>query len=131
MKLWISSEADIDVAEQYREVRRFLESEINKCLENVVFDNGYDKWAYIAMIRDNKNWAEEIAKKHVKRKILEFRLKIDHGDFLNGNFYQRANLFIDALQRSVGKMEDLGISDSDREKLSVILESVRTSLTHE
>ncbi|MFD1801386.1 Imm44 family immunity protein [Mixta tenebrionis] len=131
MKLWISSEADIDVAEQYREVRRFLEFEINKCLEEIVFDNDYEKWAYIAMIRDNKNWAEEIAKKHVKRKVLEFRLKIDHGDFLHGNFHQRVNLFIDALQRSVEKMKKLGISDSDRDKLSVILESVRVSLTHE
>ncbi|MGG8094669.1 Imm44 family immunity protein [Klebsiella aerogenes] len=131
MKLWISSEADIDVAEQYREVRYFLEPEINKYLEEIVFDNNYDKWAYVAMIRDNKNWAVEIAKKHVKRKVLEFRLKIDHGDFLNGNFYQRVALFIDALQRSIEKMEKLGVSENDRDKLSVILESVRAPLTHE
>ncbi|MGP9314091.1 Imm44 family immunity protein [Yersinia pseudotuberculosis] len=128
MKLWVSSEADIDVAELYRETRIFIEKQVNSNLDEITFDHDYDKWAFIVMIRDSKNWADEVAKRHIKRKVLEFRLKIDHNEFLNGNFSQRANLFLDALQRSIDKMENLGISLEDRNKLYGILASVKSEL---
>ncbi|SFD51269.1 Imm44 family immunity protein [Pragia fontium] len=128
MKLWISSEADVDVAELYRETRIYIEKEVNDQLGEVKVDNLYEKWAFIAMIRENKGWADEIAKRHVKRKVLEFRLKIEHDVFLNGDFNARANLFLDSLRLSVDKMERLGISSDDRNKLYSVLESVRNDL---
>ncbi len=78
----VSSEADIDVAELYRDTRIFIEKQVNSNLDEITFDHDYDKWAFIVMIRDSKNWADEVAKRHIKRKVLEFRLKIDHNEFL-------------------------------------------------
>ncbi|SUP85800.1 Imm44 family immunity protein [Yersinia wautersii] len=128
MNLWISGEIDENVSVFHRETRQFIEKEINEKLENINFSHDYEKWALVAMINKDVDWAGEVVKRHIKRKVLEFRLKIDHNEFLNGNFSQRANLFLDALQRSIDKMEDLGISLEDRNKLYGILASVKSEL---
>lgn len=128
MKLWLSAELDHDVSGLYREIRANFMNDINLKLSDIMFDSPYEEWAFIAMIRANKDWAKEVAKRHIKSKSLEFRLKIDHGAFLSGNFNTRANLFLDSLQRSVDKMEKLGISLGDRNKLYAVLDSVRNDV---
>lgn len=128
MKLWLSAELDHDVSSLYREIRAIFMNDINLKLSNIIFDSPYDEWAFIAMIRSNKDWAKEVAKRHIKSKSLEFRLKIDHDAFLNGDFSIRTNLLLDSLCLSVDKMEKLGISLDDRNKLYSVLESVRNDL---
>lgn len=124
MKLWISAEADIDVADKYRSVRQFIEQKVNEFLTTVCIENEFEKWAFIAIIRSDQGWGTEVVKQHKKRKVLEFRLKIDHGDFLQGDFEQCVNLMKDSLLCSVKKMGGLDISVSDRKKLISALESL-------
>lgn len=121
MKLWMATEADSDVADAFREVRKIIEEKINLRLIDLSLENSFEKWAFIAMIRADENWANEVVKKNSKRKVLEFRLKVDHESFLNGSLAERERLLLSALSCSVDKMKKLGVSDDDRDSLYSIL----------
>ncbi|MDR5741433.1 MULTISPECIES: Imm44 family immunity protein [unclassified Caballeronia] len=118
----MATEADSDVADAFREARKIVEDKINSRLISLSLQNSFEKWAFIAMIRSDKDWANEIAKKNSQKKVLEFRLKIDHERFLNGDLVERQRLLLSALSCSVDKMEKLGISDNDRSLLYSILQ---------
>src|SRR6266404_4419499 len=125
MKLWMSSEAQADVDEIYSSVRKEIETALNKQLSSVSLDTKFEEWAFIAIIRkqDHPDYPE-LSKKHLRRKVLEFRLKIDHSKFLSASDAERRKMVINALRRCVFLMSDLGISGEDSQKLNALLQAI-------
>lgn len=126
MRLWTSGEVDIDVADGYREARNWVEEAVNQELTNVEFSCPFIEWAFIGIVRkeDDRVDYPEIQRKHKKRKVLEFRLKIDHQRFKVGDNFSRRNMIIESLKRSVGLMRTMGITQADLSKLQSVLENV-------
>ena len=87
----------------------------------------YETWAFIPIIKhiDHPNYGEIKKKKDDKRKILEFRLKIDHAEFKAADRKCKEILLLDALDRSVNLMSHFGVSTEDRESLHKVLEKVK------
>ena len=131
MELWTSAEIDVDVYELYSKVSRYIEKTINEKLQPLQFESDYLKWAHIAMIREDEDWADEIIRRSIKRKVLEFRLKINHSAFLAGDFNACALLIIESLRRSVdimGEKVRWKISENDRNQLYRILDEMKTEM---
>ncbi len=122
----MSGEIDLDVSDAYRETRKHVEQIVNEKLSTISFSAPYEKWAFIAIIRHRSHPDyREIKKKDAKRRVLEFRLKIDHALFKAANQANREIILIDALERSVGLMEQFDVPLEDREALQSILAEVK------
>lgn len=111
MKLWTSGEIEADVDDDYREVRKAVEAAVNRNLESIAIVEKAEKWAVIAIIResDSPDYGE-VVKRSSAGKVLEFRLKIPHDQFLNASKEQRISLMFDMLQRSIDLMHKLKVS---------------------
>jgi len=129
MKLWISGEITADVADSYRGARKRLEESVNEMLKSLPLRSEVLKWAFIAIIRpDHHADYAEFSKRHLDRKVLEFRLKIDYQKFLVSSPAQQATMILEALDRSVEMMAQMGIEEGDRAHLKATLESTKASL---
>lgn len=122
MKLWMSGEIQADIADIYRETRKSVEAEVNRLLSGISLPGTAEKWAVIAIIRaeDYPDY-DEIVKKSSGGKVLEFRLKIPHAEFLLASPRQRTRLLFEVLLRSVERMRELGISADTRHVLRALL----------
>ena len=129
MELWMSEEIMADVGRAYMVTRKAIKEAVNEQLRNCPLSTSFKEWAFIAIVLDEDGPDyPEIAKKHVKRKVLEFRLKINHDEFLSASESGRAKLIFDALKRSISLMSELGVSAEDREKLSKALDAANKKL---
>ena len=119
----------LDVADSYRECRKVIESAVNDLMLTETILPEIDKWAYIAIIRDEDHPDySEISTKSSKGKVLEFRLKVSHEKFLKASNSDRIAMVLDSLDRSIDLMPALNISDDNREKIRDILCKVRAGL---
>jgi len=127
MKLWMSGELQADIADAYREVRREIEASVNAKLQDSFPDGPFEEWTVIPIIlaEDDPMFAE-FSKKHVKSKALEFRLKIDHERFLNGDLRERRVLVLDMLERCIGMMAKMGLSQDQISALRTAVTAVRS-----
>ncbi len=122
MKLWMSGEIMADVAEPYRVARNAVEACINEQLKHLTLATPFEKWAFIGILRpDDHPHYPEVCKKHARRKVLEFRLKIDHSEFARSDFQRQKELIIEGLKRSVQKMPDFGVDEQDCSQLMKML----------
>lgn len=122
MKLWMSGEIQHDVAEGYREARLVVQSKVNERLQGITLNTNLDQWAFIGIIRpDDHPDYQEVKKFDKRHRTIEFRLKIDHAQFLSGSHAERVVLIIQALMRSVDLMNSLGIDSDDIDKLKSLL----------
>ncbi|WP_071059047.1 Imm44 family immunity protein [Pelistega sp. MC2] len=104
MRLWTSAEAEHTVGQEYSKIVRGIEKIVNSYIEDKQFSDAYKdwRWAYIAMLEGpimKTMDLPEIVRRSIKRKVLEFRLKIDYQSFLDGDYNQRLKLIIDSLNR--------------------------------
>lgn len=119
----------LDVADSYRECRKVIELAVNDLILTEAILPEIDKWAYIAIIRDEDHPDySEISKKSSKGKVLEFRLKISHEKFLKASYSDRIAMVLDSLDRSIDLMSGLNISDDNRMRIRGILCKVRAGL---
>src|SRR5690348_9459827 len=122
MHLWMSGEVQADVGDAHRSARQAVEQAVNERLKDCSLSVDFDEWAFISIILPHDHPDNpELKKKHAKRKVLEFRLKISHQDFLNADQIGRIGLLIDALKRSVDLMTEFRVSPQDRAKLTTVL----------
>lgn len=122
MKLWMSGEIQHDVAEGYRQARLVVQSKVNERLQRIRLNTNLDQWAFIGIIRpDDHPDYQEVKKFDKRHRTIEFRLKIDHAQFLSGSHAERIVLIIQALRRSVDLMNALGVDSDDIDKLKSIL----------
>ena len=126
MNIWMSGEIDSDVANAHREARKFIQSEVNKLMQDVSLSTSVVTWVYIAIIRSeaSSNYAE-VVKFNSKDDSLEFRLIVDHGQFKRSDDQGKSLLIIESLKRSIKLMGDLSVSDNDRSKLDIIIDKVK------
>lgn len=111
MKLWMSSEAHISVAEELRILSNTIEKHINKYLEETGYENEELKsWDIIITLRDDDVF-KEIINYRPKKKDTEFHLKIDYNTFKNATDKERVNLILDLLIRSLNILEEKGIKN--------------------
>ena len=122
MKLWMSCEAMIELAESFRIVRGKLEKAINHDLENFMSESGFTKWAVIAIIRpDNHPDYQEVVKINRKSKVIECRLKVDYRKYLEGDERERTILLAEMLLKSLSEMKQIPIAESELTFLSMIV----------
>ena len=115
MELWMSGEIEGDVGDAYREVMNLVEEKMNEVFERKDYGSGLSEWAFIAMIfgEHSPDWYEEVRRYHRKDKSAEFRMKIDHAQFLSADRPGRLALLCEALLRSLQAMEEMKINDVD------------------
>lgn len=119
MKLWSSGEIDADVADSFREARKWVEAAINQLLSANDYGDGLDEWAFIAMInRPHIHGYKEVAKLARNKREAEFRLRVSHDEFLAGGEAERKRLLLSALLRSITLMPTIGVADIDMDRLS-------------
>lgn len=130
MKLWMSGEAEADVAEDLRVADLKIESEINRFLLGLEIPEPIDRWAFISIILSDtfiSNYPE-IFRRSLKRKTLEFRLQIPHAQFKAADKNDKIVLILDALERSVNLMAQLKVSASTQAMLHDVVAKARTEL---
>jgi hypothetical protein len=125
VKLWMSAEIQADVDEAYRAVRKGIETSVNELLENASFLEKFEEWNFIAIILkvDSQDYAE-VVKRSSRGKAMEFRLKIPHEAFLTANQAGKTRLVLNALSRSVARMNELNVSSGTQATLQKILAQV-------
>jgi len=125
----MSGEVQADVGDAHRLARKAVEHAVNERLKNCSLSVDFDEWAFISIIRqqDHPDYPE-FKKKHAKRKVLEFRLKIPHQDFLNASEIGRVELLVSALKRSVNLMAEFRVSSEDQTKLLAALDDTYRQL---
>lgn len=124
MKLWMSAELDADVDAKFMAARKPIMDKVNAQLQAHTFTSPWKSWDFICMIMSDEDAYKEVAKKSKKDMSLEFRLKADHGQFLQANPQQAARLVIDALGRSVDKMAGMDVTEPDIQALRAALAAV-------
>lgn len=89
---------------------------MNELLSGASVDN-VERWSFISIILSEKflDGVPEIVRKNNRRKELEFRLHISHGEFKESDEQHRISMMLDAIERSIGLMDGLKVSDSNKE----------------
>jgi hypothetical protein len=119
MIIWISGEIMDDVGDGEMMARKLIEPAINNCIKDKDYGKGLVKWYYIAIILDSHGPPyKEITKYYKTKKEVEFRLKIDHEDFLSGNNAKKVWLMSESLLRSIKLMPEIGVKDVGFERLT-------------
>lgn len=116
MKLWISSEIEADIFEPFRVSSLKVEDSINDVISNKAYGLRLNGWDCIAIIRNDDNF-EEIIKYSHKKKDMDFRLKINYQDFLNGNELDKEKFVFSMLLRSLKLLEEKGLFGSGMDDL--------------
>jgi hypothetical protein len=120
-----------DVGDAYRRLSKPIEADINRELTTRQLRMEFEEWTFIAIILPPTGPAfKELVRGPLKRRALEFKLRIDHEQFLRGTDPERRNLIFDALERSIGLMPKLKVELDDCRILKEVLATVRrTSVT--
>jgi hypothetical protein len=121
-KFWWSGETQADVGDTFAQTMRKIAAELNRLLAGVSFGGKVEQWAFIPIIleEDNPDY-DEVVKKSSRGKVLEFRLKIRHAEFLAANPAEKISLIFKALSRSVDLMGHLGVSTNTQNALREVL----------
>jgi hypothetical protein len=130
MKLWMSCEAMADVGDAFRFARLKLEKAVNFKLEKGGHNLGhFDKWAVIAIIRpDNDPDYDELSRVHKARKVIEFRLKVDHKSFLEGSELARISLLSHMLSRSLDLIPEKQVQRAEIDSIKQVLQEATAEL---
>jgi hypothetical protein len=121
-KFWWSGETQADIGETFAQTMRKIAAELNRLLAGVSFGGKVEQWAFIPIIleEDNPDY-DEVVKKSSRGKVLEFRLKIPHAEFLAATPAERFGLLFKSLSRSVDLMAQLGVSTDTQKTLREVL----------
>jgi len=99
---WFSSEADADVDDALNPIRNEVEDALNEGLSGQTFGKDLTKWALIFILRaEHHPDYNEILRFHARRKVAEFRLKVDHAEFKRATPTIQIRLLLDVVLRSV------------------------------
>ena len=129
MIFWSSSESSSQVTPHLREVRKCTEPLINQQLDLASLESKWDgwKWAFIAIILISPALGVEYPERvrcSKTNRVLEFRLKVDFGEFLGASRAGHIELMFKQLHRSVDLMAKYAVSIKGRETLHQILVKV-------
>lgn len=100
MTLWIGSEIDADVADSFREIRKRVESAINRVITEKSYDLPLTGWDCIAIIRVDEEFKERVRYSR-KTHEMDFRLRLSHTEFKFANSDIREAMLFLMLNRSL------------------------------
>lgn len=118
MIIWMSGELQADVGEAYRIISRELERVINAPLKGIDYSVGQIvKWALIPIIlsprTERSTGYAEVRKYHRKRRVIEFRLKIDHAPFKAADDLGKRRMIFAMILRSVEEARSMKLPPFD------------------
>jgi hypothetical protein len=120
MRLWMSVEADSDVADTYRVARAAVEKAVNNLLQENDYGGSLLEWTVIPIITSQYRAAyPEVATLSKKQREAEFRLHISHASFKDGTDQTRRSLLFAALIKSIEMMPSIGVRQLDVERLLI------------
>ena len=106
----MSGEVMADVVDAHREARTVIESQLNSFFADRQYGSGLAKLAFISIISSlGSPWFPEIRRYNKRTKTAEFRLAIDHEQFLNASPTKQQALLAQALLRAGQGLKDLNI----------------------
>ena len=71
MKLWMTSEVQIDVADKLRALRNEIEEVVNERIKDKSYGEGLVEWAHFFVIMLDDTFYDDVVKHWVKRKEYE------------------------------------------------------------
>src|SRR5262245_24789420 len=128
MRIWLSAEASLDTEEVLRLSSNELEAKLNAALQSCHYGSAVDKWAIIFIILSfhDPRYAE-IRKFWKKRKVVEFRLKVDHAAFLAADHGDRIKMLGESVLRSIDLSSSLQLGSFSREQFRAdVLRALRS-----
>ena len=92
---------------------------MNDCIGRKNYGSGLKLWSYLAIILDSKTdpYYPEFKRYSRRKKEAEFRLKINHKQFLNGSPDTYLRLMSESVLRSLNLMAEMKIKDIDLNRL--------------
>jgi hypothetical protein len=126
MEFWYSGEIQNDVGDAFGRASNEIESVLNQELGGLAVGDELVKWSSIPMIRPEEFSFDypEVQRYHRKRKSVEFRLRIDHARFKQGDHAAQCGLLIESLLKSVEDARKLVPSTVDLDTLSTTIRRV-------
>lgn len=125
----MSAEVSTDVNAAYHSARRLVQDEVNLLLEHVSLPDVRPGWDVIAIILDfDDPKYGEVIRESPDGKSYEFRLKIDHDEFLSADEDRHIKLVLKMLSRSIQEMGKLGASNASQRVLQMLLLEAEKSL---
>jgi len=118
MKFWLSGEVMADVADAYRESRKDVEAYLNLRLGDASYGPQVERLVFVGVISSlDAKWFKELRKYHRGSKDAEFRLRIDHEEFLRSDAIRQRVLLCEALGRAIQMISSLKVNDFDTSRL--------------
>lgn len=122
LRFWMSGEiqGDIDDA-SYIAARKAVEQAVNAQLGERDYGRGLKLWAYLSIILNPEidRYYPEVKRYSKRKKEVEFRLKIDHNQFVHGDHKTHLRLLAESVLRSLDLMQEMNIKDLDLDKLTI------------
>ena len=99
-------------------------------MHHLSLDSNILEWSFISIILSDQFIAHhpEVAKRNKRNRTMEFRLHISYQEFKVADPKKQISMILDAIERSIYLMEQMGISETDRQKLASILSSARNTI---
>ena len=117
MRIWTSGEVMSDVYDSFFVIRKDVEQALNTTVSPQDYGTGVIKWALIYIIMDENDPNYPEIRRYKKRKCeVEFRLKVDHQAFKEGDALAQRKLLAAAVLRSIDLAGELKIADFDTER---------------
>ncbi|EIF51637.1 Imm44 family immunity protein [Sulfurovum sp. AR] len=110
MKLWMSSETSREVlnedqSTQLRLARNFVKDKINLKIEDISYEIPLDSWDCIIVMMGDDSF-EERTIYSMKKRDMDFRLKIDHAEFNSTDALGQQKLIFEMLMRSLDLLKE-------------------------
>mgnify|MGYP003628717930 CR=1 FL=1 len=121
--MWIGAEFSGDIHEKIRNSRNLVEEEINKEIEDNSYEIVLDSWDCIAIIMEEDGY-DEVVKYSAKKAEMDFRLKLDYVDFVEGTDLDRQKQLYNLLLRSLDLLLGKGLADKGTTELRADVKKV-------
>jgi hypothetical protein len=119
MEFWYSGEIEDDVGDAFGRASNEVEAVLNQELGGLAVGSELARWDSIPMIRPEEFSFDypEVRRYRRKDKSIEFRLRIDHARFKQGDHAAQCGLLIESLLKSVEDARKLVPSTVDLDTL--------------
>ncbi|MBV4536789.1 Imm44 family immunity protein [Pseudomonas urmiensis] len=130
MMFFMSGEIDADLGPDEHIARNSIKPVIRKLMHHLSFDSNILEWSFISVILSDQfiTHYPEVAKLNKRNRTMEFRLHISHQEFKVAAPKKQISMILDTIERSISLMEQMEISETDRQKFASILNSAKNAL---
>ena len=129
MIIWMSGELQADIGDACAAAQNEMEHVMNLALKGTDYSGGQIvKWALIPTILNSRflksTGYAEIRKYHKKRRVIEFRLRIDHDSFKAADDAGKRRLIFEMILRSIEEARQMKIPAFDFDRFAADLKDI-------